>query len=109
MLCRNHPHASRKHGGHGHPSSLGPVATRRCRRHPGLLLSGRPVEIEGTIQGGGVLISALKGPGTLLALLICLIGGLTLLNVGLRNVGKSIYYAVIDRMRKPKVSRLIRP
>ena len=69
----------------------------------GYFLAGQPVEIEGQIQGGGVFISALKGPGTLLALLICLIGGLTLLNVGLRNVGKSIYYAVIDRMRKPAV------
>ena len=40
------------------------------------------------MQGGGILISALKGPGTVLALSLLMVVGFTLLNVGLRDIGR---------------------
>ena len=86
--------------------SLGPVATRWLVAL-GLLLAGGRWKLK-VHPGWRCLISALKGPGTLLALLICLIRD-NLLNVGLRNVGKSIYYAVIECVSQGRLILAMNP
>lgn len=67
----------------------------------GHLLSGNPVHIEGRSLGGGILVSHLHRTGAFMLLATVVVAGLVLINMGLRELLRNIYYAVHDRMRKP--------
>ncbi|TVR15185.1 MAG: hypothetical protein EA401_03230, partial [Planctomycetota bacterium] len=74
----------------------------------GHLLCGSSGEIEGRQVSGGILLANLQLPGTLLVLAACAAAGLALINMGLRNLGRNMYYAVKDRVDQPRKKNISR-